>query len=42
MIAFQDLLQHQYNNVTTFAMFSNCIVNVNLLIHLINKKFYNK
>lgn len=40
--AFQELLQLQYNNVTTFKMFTYCTVNVNLMIHLINKKFYNK
>jgi len=45
-IAFQDLLELQYNNVTTHKFFTEfvnpCTVNVNLLIFLINKKFYNK
>lgn len=41
-IAFADLLENQYNNVTTFKMFEYCTINVNLLIFLINKKFYNK
>jgi hypothetical protein len=41
-ISFQELLQNQYNNVTTMTMFTYCTINVNLVIHLINKKFYNK
>lgn len=45
-IAFQDLLELQYNNITTHKFFTDfqspCTVNVNLLIFLINKKFYNK
>eukprot|EP01147_Barroeca_monosierra_P008832 gene8832-1192_t len=41
-LLFQELLQKQYENVDTMEIFDMCIVNVNLLIFLINKKFYHK
>eukprot|EP00055_Hartaetosiga_balthica_P015715 m.94991 g.94991 ORF g.94991 m.94991 type:complete len:1619 (+) comp8935_c0_seq1:39-4895(+) len=41
-VYFQDLLQKQYENVDTIKLFDMCTVNVNLLIFLINKKFYHK
>ena len=42
-IVFQDLLQAQYENIVKMKMFDDLVtVNVNLLIFLINKKFYNK
>ncbi|EGD72352.1 hypothetical protein PTSG_00372 [Salpingoeca rosetta] len=42
-LVFQDLLQKQYENVDTMKIFDDrCTVNVNLLIFLINKKFYHK
>ncbi len=42
LIAFQDLLQLQYEGVAVMKMFDKAKVNVNLLIFLINKKFYGK
>ncbi|XP_005060807.1 PREDICTED: ras GTPase-activating-like protein IQGAP2 isoform X3 [Ficedula albicollis] len=39
---FQDLLQMQYEGVAVMKMFDKAIVNVNLLIFLLNKKFYGK
>lgn len=43
VVELSDLLQKQYENITTMKMFADtCIVNVNLLIFFINKKFYNQ
>ncbi|KAL0979273.1 hypothetical protein UPYG_G00183070 [Umbra pygmaea] len=39
---FQDLLQLQYDGVAVMKMFDKAKVNVNLLVFLINKKFYGK
>ncbi|XP_039219978.1 ras GTPase-activating-like protein IQGAP2 isoform X2 [Crotalus tigris] len=39
---FQDLLQMQYEGVSVMKMFEKAKVNVNLLIFLLNKKFYGK
>ncbi|KFV62186.1 Ras GTPase-activating-like IQGAP2, partial [Dryobates pubescens] len=39
---FQDLLQMQYEGVAVMKMFDKATVNVNLLIFLLNKKFYGK
>ncbi|KGL92677.1 Ras GTPase-activating-like IQGAP2, partial [Charadrius vociferus] len=39
---FQDLLQMQYEGVAVMRMFDKAKVNVNLLIFLLNKKFYGK
>lgn len=36
----QDLLQLQYEGLAVMKMFGRAKINVNLLIHLINKKFY--
>jgi len=42
-LKFEDLLTLQYENRATTKMFDgNVVVNVNLMIHLINKKFYHK
>ncbi|CAB4017386.1 ras GTPase-activating IQGAP1, partial [Paramuricea clavata] len=41
-IVFQDLLQLQFEGVAVMKMFGKAKVNVNLLIHLLNKKFYGK
>ncbi|XP_062516827.1 ras GTPase-activating-like protein IQGAP2 isoform X2 [Corticium candelabrum] len=41
-LVFQDLLQLQYEGVTVMKMFGKAKINVNLLIFLINKKFYGK
>ncbi|XP_042546661.1 ras GTPase-activating-like protein IQGAP2 [Dipodomys spectabilis] len=38
----QDLLQMQYEGVSVMKMFEKVKVNVNLLIYLLNKKFYGK
>ncbi|KAG8524646.1 Ras GTPase-activating-like protein IQGAP2 [Galemys pyrenaicus] len=38
----QDLLQMQYEGVAVMKMFDKAKVNVNLLIYLLNKKFYGK
>ncbi|GAB1298459.1 Ras GTPase-activating-like protein IQGAP2 [Apodemus speciosus] len=38
----QDLLQMQYEGVAVMKMFDKVKVNVNLLIFLLNKKFYGK
>ncbi|XP_053444291.1 ras GTPase-activating-like protein IQGAP2 isoform X2 [Nycticebus coucang] len=38
----QDLLQMQYEGVSVMKMFDKVKVNVNLLIYLLNKKFYGK
>ncbi|XP_068166071.1 ras GTPase-activating-like protein IQGAP2 [Antennarius striatus] len=39
---FQDLLQLQYEGVAVMKMFDKAKVNVNLLIFLLNRKFYGK
>ncbi|KAM3939558.1 ras GTPase-activating-like protein IQGAP2 isoform 2-T2 [Leptodactylus fuscus] len=39
---FQDLLQMQYDGVAVMKMFDKAKVNVNLLIFLLNRKFYGK
>ncbi|XP_069079697.1 ras GTPase-activating-like protein IQGAP2 isoform X1 [Pleurodeles waltl] len=39
---FQDLLQMQYEGVAVMKIFDKAKVNVNLLIFLLNKKFYGK
>jgi hypothetical protein len=36
----EDLLQAQYNKVDVLTLFDTAKVNINLLIFLINKKFY--
>jgi len=41
-VDFEELLKLQYDNVTTTKMFEYCTVNVNLLIFLLNKKYYSK
>ncbi|XP_037657712.1 ras GTPase-activating-like protein IQGAP2 [Choloepus didactylus] len=41
-IDIQDLLQMQYEGVAVMKMFDKVKVNVNLLIYLLNKKFYGK
>ncbi|XP_061700605.1 ras GTPase-activating-like protein IQGAP3 [Syngnathoides biaculeatus] len=41
-IKYQDLLQLQYDGVAVMKMFDKAKVNVNLLIFLLNKKFFNK
>ncbi|XP_048258787.1 ras GTPase-activating-like protein IQGAP1 isoform X2 [Haliotis rufescens] len=41
-LVFQDLLQLQYEGVAVMVMFSKAKINVNLLIFLINRKFYGK
>ena len=41
-VLLQDLLQLQYEGVAVMRMFERAKVNVNLLVFLINKKFYGK
>uniref|UniRef100_UPI00358E305C ras GTPase-activating-like protein IQGAP1 n=1 Tax=Myxine glutinosa TaxID=7769 RepID=UPI00358E305C len=41
-LQFQDLLQMQYEGVAVMRMFDKAKVNVNLLIFLLNNKFYGK
>ncbi|KAL5004093.1 hypothetical protein ScPMuIL_017549 [Solemya velum] len=41
-LVFQDLLQQQYEGVAVIEMFSKAKVNVNLLIFLLNRKFYGR
>lgn len=41
-LVFQDLLQLQYDGVAVMKMFNRAKVNVNLLIFLLNRKFYGK
>uniref|UniRef100_A0A8I5P072 IQ motif containing GTPase activating protein 2 n=1 Tax=Papio anubis TaxID=9555 RepID=A0A8I5P072_PAPAN len=41
-LTIQDLLQMQYEGVAVMKMFDKVKVNVNLLIYLLNKKFYGK
>lgn len=38
----QDLLQLQYEGVAVMKIFDRATINVNLLIFLLNKKFYEK
>lgn len=38
----QDLLQLQYEGVAVMKLFDRATINVNLLIFLLNKKFYGK
>lgn len=38
----QDLLQLQYEGVAVMKLFDKATINVNLLIFLLNKKFYGK
>ena len=38
----QDLLQLQYEGLAIMKMFGRAKINVNLLIYLINKKFYGR
>uniref|UniRef100_A0A8C6SPK9 IQ motif containing GTPase activating protein 3 n=1 Tax=Neogobius melanostomus TaxID=47308 RepID=A0A8C6SPK9_9GOBI len=42
ILTYQALLQLQYDGVAVMKMFDKAKVNVNLLIFLLNKKFYNK
>ncbi|RXN20843.1 ras GTPase-activating IQGAP1 [Labeo rohita] len=42
MLEYQDLLQLQYEGVAVMKLFDRATVNVNLLIFLLNKKFYGK
>nr|XP_054754445.1 ras GTPase-activating-like protein IQGAP1 [Lytechinus pictus] len=41
-LVFQDLLQLQYEGAAVMNMFGRAKINVNLLIFLLNKKFYGK
>ncbi|XP_061172402.1 ras GTPase-activating-like protein IQGAP1 isoform X1 [Saccostrea echinata] len=41
-LVFQDLLQLQYEGVAVIELFNDAKVNVNLLIFLLNKKFYGQ
>ncbi|XP_072917421.1 LOW QUALITY PROTEIN: ras GTPase-activating-like protein IQGAP1 [Hemitrygon akajei] len=41
-LKYQDLLQMQYEGVAVMKMFDKAKVNVNLLIFLLNKKFFKK
>ena len=41
-VVFEDLLQHRFENVQIMKLLGRVKVNVNLLIYLINKKFYGK
>uniref|UniRef100_A0A674P519 IQ motif containing GTPase activating protein 1 n=1 Tax=Takifugu rubripes TaxID=31033 RepID=A0A674P519_TAKRU len=41
-IEYQDLLQLQYEGVAVMKIFDRATINVNLLIFLLNKKFYEK
>lgn len=41
LLMFQDLLQLQYEGVAVIELFNDAKVNVNLLIFLLNKKFYS-
>ncbi|XP_060062495.1 ras GTPase-activating-like protein IQGAP1 [Ylistrum balloti] len=41
-LVFQDLLQLQYEGVAVIEMFNKARINVNLLIFLLNKKFYGR
>uniref|UniRef100_A0A8C6TXF8 IQ motif containing GTPase activating protein 1 n=1 Tax=Neogobius melanostomus TaxID=47308 RepID=A0A8C6TXF8_9GOBI len=41
-LEYQDLLQLQYEGVALMKLFDRATINVNLLIFLLNKKFYGK
>uniref|UniRef100_A0A8C5RM26 IQ motif containing GTPase activating protein 3 n=1 Tax=Laticauda laticaudata TaxID=8630 RepID=A0A8C5RM26_LATLA len=41
-LSYQDLLQLQYEGVAVMKMFDRAKINVNLLIFLLNKKFFKK
>ncbi|CAN9507270.1 unnamed protein product [Ophioblennius macclurei] len=41
-LEYQDLLQLQYEGVAVMKIFDKATINVNLLIFLLNKKFYGK
>lgn len=41
-LKYQDLLQLQYEGVAVMKMFDKAKINVNLLIFLLNKKFFKK
>uniref|UniRef100_A0A8C5AAS1 IQ motif containing GTPase activating protein 1 n=1 Tax=Gadus morhua TaxID=8049 RepID=A0A8C5AAS1_GADMO len=41
-LQYQDLLQLQYEGVAVMKLFDRATINVNLLIFLLNKKFYGK
>ncbi|KAF1388587.1 hypothetical protein PFLUV_G00091840 [Perca fluviatilis] len=41
-LKYQDLLQLQYEDVAVMKMFDKAKINVNLLIFLLNKKFFKK
>ncbi|XP_056022517.1 ras GTPase-activating-like protein IQGAP1 isoform X2 [Ostrea edulis] len=41
-LVFQDLLQLQYEGVAVIELFNDAKINVNLLIFLLNKKFYSQ
>lgn len=41
-VSVQELLQLQYEGMSVKKMFSKVKVNVNLLLHLLNSKFYSK
>jgi hypothetical protein len=41
-IVLQDLLQMQYEGSAIMIMFDRAKININLLIFLLNKKFYGK
>ncbi|KAH9500962.1 Ras GTPase-activating-like protein iqgap1 [Bulinus truncatus] len=41
-LIFQDLLQLQYEGVAVMKMFNKAKINVNLLIFLLNRKFYGR
>lgn len=40
ILRLEDLLQSQYNKVDVIKLFDSALCNINLLIFLINKKFY--
>ncbi|KAI7814790.1 putative ras GTPase-activating-like protein IQGAP1, partial [Triplophysa rosa] len=42
MLEYQDLLQLQYEGIAVMKLFDRATVNVNLLVFLLNKKFYGK
>ncbi|XP_045901398.1 ras GTPase-activating-like protein IQGAP3 isoform X2 [Micropterus dolomieu] len=42
LLKYQDLLQLQYEGVAVMKMFDKAKINVNLLIFLLNKKFFKK
>ena len=41
-LSFQDLLQMQYEGRVIMDIFGKATVNVNLMLFLLNKKFYGK